>query len=143
MVTGVYIALGSNLGDRAAYLRAALAELDQIPGVQVIRISGFHETEPVGGPPGQGMYLNAVAELTCALTADELLAVLQRIEADLGRERTVVNGPRTIDLDLLLFGNVRVAAPNLTIPHPRMHEREFVLRPLAELRATASLSRPA
>lgn len=134
---GVFIALGSNLGDRAALLNAALQRLNQVPGVRVLRASRFHETSPVGGPPHQGMYLNAVAELACDISAHELMRELLRIEQELGRERGVSNGPRTIDLDLLLFGELRIETPELTLPHPRMHERAFVLVPLAELRSAA------
>lgn len=130
---GVYIALGSNLGDRAALLRRALAALDQTPGIRVLRVSRFHETEPVGGPPDQPRYLNAAAELDCTLDAPTLLANLQRIEAALGRARGVRHGPRTIDLDLLLYRALAFSTPELTVPHPRMWQRDFVLIPLAEL----------
>src|SRR5262245_57414665 len=100
-----YIALGSNLGDRRALLDQALDLLRQVPGVTVGAVSSYHETTPVGGPPGQGNYLNAAATLHTDLTASQLLATLLDIEAKLGRVRAERFGPRTIDLDLLLYGN--------------------------------------
>ena len=127
-----YIGLGSNLGDREATLRAALAELAGHAGIEVTAVSSFHETAPVGGPP-QGMFLNAVAELRTALHPDELLAALQGVEARLGRERGVRWGPRTLDLDLLLYGDRTIREEHLTVPHPRMHRRLFVLEPLCEV----------
>ena len=127
-----YIALGSNLGDREGNLRAALRLIGELPSVSLTRVSSFHKTKPVGGPP-QGDYLNAVAEIETALPPHELLECLQQIEASLGRTRGVRWGPRTIDLDILLMNDVVVEGPTLVIPHPRMHEREFVLRPLCEL----------
>src|ERR1700674_4283047 len=99
-----YIALGSNLGDREANLRQALALLAGHDGIEVARVSSFHETDPVGGPPGQGRYLNAAAELATTLTAPELLGALLEVETKLGRVRQEKDGPRTLDLDLLLFG---------------------------------------
>ncbi len=128
-----YIALGSNLGDRGGWLEQALKALREHPAVAVLRISSFLETEPVGGPAGQGLYLNAAAELETTLSADELLHVLLDIEVRLGRVRAERFGPRTIDLDLLLYGTLTCESPTLTLPHPRMHERVFVLRPLAEI----------
>jgi 2-amino-4-hydroxy-6-hydroxymethyldihydropteridine diphosphokinase len=129
---GIYIGLGSNLGDRAANLRAALAELNQ-GNMRVLRCSSFHETQPVGGPPGQKAYLNAVCEVDTQLDPRALLERLQMIEARLGRVRTVRNGPRTLDLDLLLYRDYVIDEPELTVPHPRMWERSFVLDPLAEI----------
>jgi 2-amino-4-hydroxy-6-hydroxymethyldihydropteridine diphosphokinase len=110
-----------------------LQALREHPGIKVIRVSSYQETAPVGGPPGQGLYLNAAAELKTALPPGELLRVLLRIEQDLGRVRHERYGPRTIDLDLLLYGDLVRVEPGLTVPHPRMHERLFVLAPLAEL----------
>jgi len=129
---GIYIGLGSNLGDRAANLRAALAELES-GDLHVLRCSSFHETQPVGGPPGQEAYLNAVCEVDTQLDPRALLERLQVIEARLGRVRTVRNGPRTLDLDLLLYQDRTIAEPELIVPHPRMWERSFVLEPLAEI----------
>jgi 2-amino-4-hydroxy-6-hydroxymethyldihydropteridine diphosphokinase len=133
MSVTAYIALGSNLGDRRAYLDQALAALRRQPGVVVTRVSSIYETAPVGGPPGQGPYLNAVAEVDTERTADELLSVLLEVEAGLGRVRLEREGPRTLDLDLLLYGDLVRGDPHLTLPHPRLHERLFVLRPLAEV----------
>ena len=127
-----YIGLGSNLGDREGNLRDALELMNAEPSITVRRVSSFIDTQPVGGPP-QGSYLNAVAEVETALEPRELLDALQRIERSLGRVRTVRWGPRTIDLDIVLLGDAVVDEPGLEIPHPRMHEREFVLRPLCEL----------
>lgn len=134
------IALGSNLGDRAPTLRAALHLIDHLDATRVVRVSSFHETEPIGGPAGQGRYLNAAAILRTGLSAGELLDGMLTIEARLGRIREPHerNGPRTIDLDLLLFGDAVLGGSGadgggLTVPHPRMHERRFVLAPLAEI----------
>jgi 3-oxoacyl-[acyl-carrier protein] reductase len=128
-----YIALGSNLGDRREYLGRALQALRQAPGIVVGQVSSYYETAPVGGPPGQGDFLNAAAELQTALEPDELLRTLLDIEQGLGRIRDVHHGPRTIDLDLLLYGDLVYSTATVTVPHPRMHERFFVLQPLAEI----------
>jgi 3-oxoacyl-[acyl-carrier protein] reductase len=128
-----YIALGSNLGDRVAYLREGLDRLEAEPGVRVARVSSFYETKPVGGPQGQGFYLNAAAELLTDHPAPQLLEILLRIETGLGRVRSEKDGPRTLDLDLLLYDDLVLDNPGLTLPHARMHERLFVLQPLAEI----------
>jgi 2-amino-4-hydroxy-6-hydroxymethyldihydropteridine diphosphokinase len=133
MPTTAYIALGSNLGDRRGFLDQALRLLREQPRVTVGRVSSYHETVPVGGPPGQGAYLNAAAELQTDLPPRELLRVLLDIEGRLGRVRQERFGPRTLDLDLLLYGEATSDDAELTLPHPRMHERLFVLRPLAEI----------
>ena len=127
-----YVALGSNLGDREAHLRAALRVIASLPRTRLGAASPLMETEPVGGPP-QGAYLNAAAALETALGARELLGHLLAIERSRGRERTREQrwGPRTLDLDLLLYGDLVLSEPGLTIPHPRLHERRFVLEPLA------------
>ncbi len=130
---GIYIGLGSNLGDRAAHITGGLRNLAERGDIRVLRVSTLHETQPVGGPP-QGAFLNGVAELETALPARELLHRLQEVEARHGRVRSVPNAPRTLDLDLLLYGDERIHEAGLIVPHPRMWEREFVLRPLAELR---------
>ena len=140
-MTIAYIALGSNLGDRADYLERALTALRQCEGIEVMRVSPVYETRPVGGPQAQGDYLNAVAELRTEREAHELLEVLLAIEQKLGRVRQAGAGvspverfgPRTIDLDLLLYGDLVLADERLIVPHPRMHERLFVLQPLAQL----------
>jgi 2-amino-4-hydroxy-6-hydroxymethyldihydropteridine diphosphokinase len=128
-----FIALGSNQGDRRDFLDRALQALQEWPGITVSLISSYHETEPVGGPPGQGKYLNAAAELRTELEPRDLLRALLEVEQNLGRVRTERDAPRTIDLDLLLYEQLVLDEPDLTVPHPRMHERLFVLRPLAEI----------
>jgi 2-amino-4-hydroxy-6-hydroxymethyldihydropteridine diphosphokinase len=132
-----YVALGSNLGDRRASLDQAIALLRLQPGVVVQAVSSYHETAPVGGPPGQGSYLNAAAQVQTTLEASKLLHVLLGIEKQLGRVRAERYGPRTLDLDLLLYGtqilHVQAADGELIVPHPHMHERLFVLAPLVEI----------
>jgi 2-amino-4-hydroxy-6-hydroxymethyldihydropteridine diphosphokinase len=127
------IGLGSNLGDRRAALEGAIAALGSTPKVVVRNVSSFQETEPVGGPPGQGMYLNAAAALETTLDPFALLRLLQGIEARFGRVRTVRHGERTLDLDLLLFADQVINTPELTVPHPEFAARRFVLAPLAEI----------
>ncbi len=127
-----YIALGSNLGDRRRNMKSAIDRIGRMTGVRVTKISSFLETEPVGGPP-QGMYLNAAIEIDCSLSAGQLLSELMRIESELGRKRLGKCFPRTIDLDILLFGGEVIDEPELQVPHPRMHERGFVLDPLNEI----------
>ncbi len=132
MTTRAYVALGANLGDRAHSLARALEALRATPGVRVVAISRSWETAPVGPP--QPAYLNAAAALDTELDALALLVRLHAIEADAGRARgDVRNLPRTLDLDLLLFGGLVIDAPELVVPHPRMHQRAFVLEPLAEI----------
>jgi 2-amino-4-hydroxy-6-hydroxymethyldihydropteridine diphosphokinase len=126
-----FVALGANLGDAEHTVRAALVALGQAPGVQRVRSSSLYRTAPVDstGPD----YINAVAEVVTTLSAPALLAALQAIENGAGRERPYRNAPRTLDLDLLLYGLARVDSRTLTVPHPRMLERAFVLVPLAEI----------
>jgi len=130
-----YIGLGGNLGDRAATLGAAARRLGCVDGVTLLRVSGWIETAPVGGPAGQGDYLNGVAEIEVTLSPAALLEALHEIERGLGRDRPAETrwGPRTCDLDILLIGEMVVRTADLTVPHPRMHERRFVLAPLASL----------
>jgi len=130
--TIAYIGLGSNLGNREGKLREALRELNGRDDVRVLRASQFHETEPVGGPP-QHPFINAAAEVATPLPPQELLELLHDVENDFGRERNVRWGPRTLDLDLLLYGGRVIDSPDLQLPHPRMHKRQFVLAPLCEL----------
>ncbi|HWG42597.1 MAG TPA: 2-amino-4-hydroxy-6-hydroxymethyldihydropteridine diphosphokinase [Gemmataceae bacterium] len=132
-MTIAYIALGSNLGERSDYLERALTALRQTEGVEVVRVSPVYETRPVGGPAGQGAYLNAVAELRINNDTLDLLNILLATEQRLGRVRHERDGPRTIDLDLLLYGDLVHTDARLTVPHPRLHERLFVLQPLAQL----------
>ena len=130
----VYLGLGSNIGDRRAHLRKAVDEL-QARDLRLLRVSGIYETEPVGLRE-QRWFLNQVAEFETELHPLQLLRRTRRIETRLGRKRTVVNGPRTIDIDILLYGNTIVRKPELEVPHPRYRERRFVLEPLAELNAS-------
>ncbi len=126
-----YVALGANLGDAAAALRQAIDELDQLPGTRVTARSSLYRTAPVdaNGPD----YINAVAELSTRLTAPDLLTALQALEQAAGRQRPYHHAPRTLDLDLLLYGDARIDSPRLTVPHPRMHQRAFVLVPLHKI----------
>jgi len=130
-----YIGLGSNVGERAETLMRALKAIDSADGVTMRMVSQMIETDPAGGPPGQGRYLNGAAELATVLEPMELLELLQDVEGALGRDRSSEQrwGPRTCDLDILLMGEVVVRSERLTVPHPRMHERLFVLRPLAQI----------
>lgn len=129
--THAWIGLGANLGERAAALRQAVRAIAALPGTQVLCTSSLYRSAPVdsGGPD----YLNAVAHIATRLDAHALLAALQAIEQGAGRERPYRNAPRTLDLDLLLYGEQRITSAQLTVPHPRMFERAFVLLPLAEL----------
>jgi 2-amino-4-hydroxy-6-hydroxymethyldihydropteridine diphosphokinase len=126
-----FVALGANLGDAAQALRGALSALGVTPGVRFVRASSLYRTAPIQstGPD----YVNAVAEVSTELTAPALLDVLQAIELQAGRQRPYRNAPRTLDLDLLLFGEAHIDSPRLTVPHPRMWQRAFVLVPLAEI----------
>ena len=130
-MTVVYLGLGSNLGDRKQNLLKAVDALQALDGLSHVRLSQIIETAPVGGPQ-QGDYLNAVVECHCSVNAIQLLEYVQIIERQLKRERSGKNHPRTIDVDILLFGDESHTSDALTIPHPRMHQREFVMRPLAE-----------
>jgi 2-amino-4-hydroxy-6-hydroxymethyldihydropteridine diphosphokinase len=132
-VTRAFVGLGANLGDRGATLRAAVDALGGEAGVEVVAVSTLRETEPVGVGE-QPLYLNGAAELETTLTARELLDLLLAVERSFGRIRTPgEHGPRTLDLDLLLYGDEAIDEPELHVPHPRLHERRFVLEPLAEL----------
>ena len=123
-----FLGLGSNLGDREQTLRDAVASLGG-----VVAVSPLYETEPVGGPGGQGPYLNLVVELDTELTARQLMSVGQRLQAAAQRVQAERWGPRTLDVDVLWIEGVTVDEPDLQVPHPRMFERRFVLAPLAEL----------
>ncbi|WP_457634060.1 2-amino-4-hydroxy-6-hydroxymethyldihydropteridine diphosphokinase [Oceanithermus desulfurans] len=131
-VARALVALGSNLGDRAGHLLGAVAALARRPEVRLAGLSRIYETEPVG-PAGQGPYLNAVLAVETGLGPLELLEVLLAIERAHGRVRRERWGPRTLDLDLLDFGGRVLERPGLSLPHPRLHERAFVLVPLAEV----------
>lgn len=131
MTRRAYLGLGSNLGDRWAHLHAGVEGLGAA-GTDLV-VSQIYETEPVGGPGGQGRYLNCVVGVTTALDPSDLLALANRIEDEAGRVRTERFGPRTLDIDVLLVEGVVSVDPRLLIPHPRIYERSFVLAPLFEL----------
>ena len=133
-----YLGLGSNLGDRLANLQGAVETLAAQPGVKVLHSSRVYETEPVGGPP-QPEYLNAVLEIETNLSPRDLLDACLSAEATLGRVRAERWGPRAIDVDVLTYDHEQIDEPGLSIPHPRMHERGFVLVPLVELDADPPL----
>jgi 2-amino-4-hydroxy-6-hydroxymethyldihydropteridine diphosphokinase len=128
-----YIGLGANMGDRAANLFNALAELSAADGVTVKRVSKLIETPAVGGPTDSPPYLNGAAAIETTLGSHALMKVLTDIEKDLGRVRRVKWEPRTVDMDLLLYGDQIISSDHLVVPHPLMHERRFVLEPLAEI----------
>ena len=131
------IGLGANLGDAQATLRAVQAALASMPRTRLVAVSPTYTSAPIdaAGPD----YLNAVALISTSLDPHALLRELQRIELDHGRERSYRNAPRTLDLDLLLYGDETIATPELTVPHPRMHERAFVIHPLLDVLPTASI----
>lgn len=130
-----YVGIGSNLGDRRGYIDKAIEELKNSSHIEFKRSSSIYETEPVSDVP-QGKFLNGVLELETELKPGQLLKELNRIEKKLGRERTVKNAPRTMDLDILYYGEEKISEKDLIIPHPRIQEREFVLRGLRELGKT-------
>ncbi len=127
----VYIGMGSNISPRRKYLKEAVTCLQKEEHIVVKKVSRFYESKPQDAPGPD--YLNAAVKLETALEPEELLDVLQKIENDLGRKRPFKNAPRTIDLDILLYGDRAVNSPGLTIPHPRMFERAFVMKPLLEI----------
>ncbi len=134
-MTRAYLGIGSNLGERLAYLQLAVDELAAADGVTVVGVSSVYETAPVGGPE-QPDYLNAVVAVDTTLTARELLDVAHAVETEAERVRTVRWGPRTLDVDVLLVGDEQVDDPDLVVPHPRMADRAFVMVPLADLDPT-------
>lgn len=131
-MTRAYLGLGSNLGDRVAHLQLAVDELATTAEIHVVAVSRVYETSPVGGPE-QDDYLNAVVAIETGLGARELLTVAQHLEQRAERVRTVRWGPRTLDVDVLLVGDERVDEADLQVPHPRLHERGFVLAPLRDV----------
>ena len=137
-MTVAYVGIGSNLDDPAHHVRSALVELDELPHTRVVRRSSLYRSAPMGYA-AQPEFVNAVAQLDTGLPAERLLAELQEIEARHGRRRSFANAPRTLDLDVLLYGDAVLDLPALKIPHPRMHERAFVLVPLAELAPDATV----
>jgi 2-amino-4-hydroxy-6-hydroxymethyldihydropteridine diphosphokinase len=137
-VTLAYVGLGANLGEPRRQVETALTELGSIPRTRVLKASSLYRSVPMGYA-NQPEYVNAVAQLDTDLDAPQLLAELQALEARHGRSRSFANAPRTLDLDLLLFGESTLATENLAIPHPRMHERAFVLKPLLEIAPDAEV----
>ena len=140
MAEKAYIALGSNLGDPDANLNEAIRALDLVPGVKVTKVSGYYVTEP-WGYADQPDFTNACCEVETTLSPEALLGVCLGVEAGMGRVRQIKNGPRVIDLDLLLYGEEERHTQELTLPHPRMWEREFVLFPLRELSENGQIGR--
>jgi 2-amino-4-hydroxy-6-hydroxymethyldihydropteridine diphosphokinase len=136
-VITAYIGLGANLGEPRAQIDQAFAELAALPGTRLAARSPLYRSAPLQAPGPE--YVNAVAAVDTDLSAAQLLEALQAIESRRGRERTARNAPRTLDLDLLLFGETAFASPTLTLPHPRMHERAFVLQPLLDLDPRAEI----
>ena len=131
-MTTAYVGIGSNLDEPLKQVNDAFDELEQIPHSRVVKRSSLYKSTPVGFAQ-QPDFVNAVAQLETGISADRLLGELQAIEARHGRQRSFANAPRTLDLDLLLFENLALKTERLTVPHPRMHERAFVLKPLLEL----------
>lgn len=139
-MTLAYVGIGSNLGEPEQQVRQAFAELDRMPQTRLVKKSSLYRSSPIGYAI-QPEFINAVAQLETGLPAARLLAELQEIEARHGRSRSFANAPRTLDLDVLLFGNTELDAPGLRIPHPRMHERAFVLKPLLEIEPQITIPR--
>jgi 2-amino-4-hydroxy-6-hydroxymethyldihydropteridine diphosphokinase len=131
-MTRAYVGIGSNIGEPRRQLQAALKELSGLPNTRVTATSGLYRSAPLDYLD-QPEFLNAVVELETELPPEALLDNLQEIEKAHGRQRPFAGAPRTLDLDLLLYGDAALATPRLTVPHPRMHERAFVLKPLAEI----------
>lgn len=136
-MTDVYVGLGSNMGHRMRHLSRAVHEIARLDGADVVRVSHAYESEP-WGVEDQEPFANAVALVTTTLRADQLMAELQEIESRMGRTRDVPNGPRPIDIDIVLFGDEEWETPEMTIPHPRMAERDFVITPLLEIAPDAT-----
>ena len=140
MKVQAFIGLGANLGDPQGQIRRAIAALGALPRTRLLASSSLYRSAPVGVAP-QPDFVNAVAKIETALSARELLEELLTAEARAGRERPVPGAPRTLDLDLLLYGDAVIDEPGLVVPHPRMHERAFVLMPLAEIAPDISIPR--
>jgi len=137
-VTIAYVGIGSNLDEPERQVEQALLELERVPHSRVVKRSSLYKSAPVGFAD-QPDFINAVAQLETGVSADRLLSELQEIESRHGRQRSFANAPRSLDLDLLMFGNSELRTKNLTLPHPRMHERAFVLKPLVEISPAASI----
>lgn len=128
-----YLGIGSNLGDRKRNIKSALQKINQLKNTKVLKASKIMETEPQGGPRGQAKFLNAAAKISTKLAPLMLLKNLKKIEMELGRIKTVPNGPRTIDLDILFYADKIIKSKELTVPHPKIFEREFVIKPLIQI----------
>lgn len=128
-----YLGIGSNLGNRRKNINTAVKEINDLKDTKVIRLSKMIETKPIGGPLGQGKFLNAALKIETGLAAFTLLKELKMIETKLGRNKQVRWGPRTIDLDILFYSDKVINSKNLKVPHPRISEREFVIKPLLEI----------
>ena len=137
-MTLAYVGVGSNLGQPARQVEEALDELDRLPHSRVVKRSSLYRSAPVGYAD-QPDFVNAVAQIETGLAAERLLSELQELEARHGRARSFANAPRTLDLDLLMFEKLEMRSERLTLPHPRMHERAFVLKPLIEVSPEASI----
>ncbi|WP_066301874.1 2-amino-4-hydroxy-6-hydroxymethyldihydropteridine diphosphokinase [Bacillus sp. FJAT-29937] len=138
MINEAYIALGSNIGDRFESLKDAIKSINSVPSIQVVNVSSIYETDPVGYEE-QDQFLNMVIQVKTDLSPFELLSTCLEIENDLGRKRDIRWGPRTIDLDILLYNQENIISEKLTVPHPRMHERAFVIIPLLEIHSGIKL----
>ena len=128
-----YLGAGSNIGDRSGNIKAAIRKINLLKNTRVIKQSSFIQTNPVGGPIGQPKFINAVFKIKTGLSPVNLLKALKKIEIQLGRLGSVRNGPRKIDLDILLYGDKVVNLKGLIIPHPRMFKRDFVIKPLSQI----------
>ncbi|TLN06274.1 2-amino-4-hydroxy-6-hydroxymethyldihydropteridine diphosphokinase [bacterium] len=133
----VLVAIGGNVGDVAKTLKSAVEAIDRLGGVRVLAASPLYRTAPVGGPAGQPAFLNGAISLETSLAPRELMAALLEIEKRHGRVREVQDGPRTVDLDMLLWDNLTLDDEMVLLPHPRLHQRAFVLKPLADIAPTA------
>lgn len=133
MLVICYLGIGSNLGERKKIIKAALGKLSKLKGTKIIKVSRIIETKPVGGPIVQGKFLNACIKIKTSLSPFSLLKNLKNIELELGRKKTLRWGPRSIDLDILLYGNKIIRQKDLKVPHPKILERAFVLKPLLEV----------
>ncbi len=142
-MTRAFLGLGSNLGDRRGFLRAAIGRLREESGVRVTAVSDLYESEPVGGPGGQGDYCNLVVAIDTDLDPRALLDLCQLLEDEAGRVRHERWGSRTLDVDILLFGAESIEEDDLVVPHPRMWERRFVIEPLGQLAPDVLAGRPA
>jgi len=137
-MTVAYVGLGANIGEPRRQLQTALQELEALPGTRLTAVSSLYRTAPIGYLD-QPEFFNQVVEIDTRLAAEQLLENLQAIEQKHGRQRPFPDAPRTLDLDLLLYGDAVISTPRLTVPHPRMHERAFVLKPLAEIAPQAAI----